>query len=45
MKKHLTKNSPHVNTSEFMGVDYDDSIFTPWLNEDGTMKEEKDEAV
>ncbi len=44
-RKHQSTNGPYVDTSKFMGIDYDDSIFTPWLNEDGTMKDGKDESV
>lgn len=45
MRQHQSNNGPYVDTSVFMGTDYEDAVFTPWLNEDGTLKDGKDESV
>lgn len=44
LRRQQSGGGPNVDTSNFIGIEYEDSIFTPWLNEDGSLKE-KDEAV
>ena len=44
-RKKQKGHGPNIQNNEFMGVEFEDSIYAPWLNEDGTVKDGVDQSV